>query len=229
MPSCRGKTVLVTNASRAPGEAAAMALADAGALVLVHDDRSMAKVEAIAEKIRSAGGVAKAITANISIAQGPRQLAQRTREIIGDRLDILIFNPGISMAQQVNDAPVEIFAAQFAASERAPFFLVQQLLPILTGGSSVIFTCTHPSLTKHFAALLEPRGIRVNAIDVQRASSQRRGGSNKHRAVVAESVREAIAFLVSNQANQITGETLQVHVSRMHRPRRTAAVSPSRS
>jgi 3-oxoacyl-[acyl-carrier protein] reductase len=238
-----------------------MALANAGAQVLVHDDRSIAKVETIVKKIRAAGGVAQAITADLSTAEGPHQLAHQTRDIVGDRLDILVFNPGTPKARPLNRATVEAFDAQFAASARAPFFLVQQLLPILNRGSSVIFTCTHcaseavdampvhlstqgaiTDLMRHFAVSLEPRGIRVNAIDVQcsdtarrtavrlkRAPSRREGAADTNRPAAARCVGETIAFLASNQANPVTGETFQAHLPAMHRARREAAAAPNRS
>jgi 3-oxoacyl-[acyl-carrier protein] reductase len=234
-----------------------MALANAGAQVLVHDDRSMARVETIVKKIRAGGGVAKAITADLSTAGGPHQLAHQTRDIVGARLDILVFNPGTPKAQPLNAATVEAFDAQFAASARAPFFLVQQLLPILNRGSSVIFTCTHTAseavdalpfhmstqgaiihLMRHFAVLLEPRGIRVNVIDVlcsdiaprtagrvKRAPHRREGAPDNNRPVAPRCVGETIAFLASSQADQITGETLHAHLSTTHRPRREAAAA----
>ncbi|TJX00429.1 SDR family oxidoreductase, partial [Neisseria gonorrhoeae] len=75
------------------------------------------------------------------------------------------------------------FDELFAVNVRAPFFLVQQLLPILKEGSSVIFTSSlaaHAAvgelaayaatkgaidtLVKHFALVLGAKGVRVNAV-----------------------------------------------------------------
>jgi 3-oxoacyl-[acyl-carrier protein] reductase len=83
----------------------------------------------------------------------------------------------------IEETTVEDFDRLFAVNVRAPFFLVQQLLPILSKGSSVIFLSsvaargvlgTIPAyaatkgavdtLVKHFASLLGARGIRVNAV-----------------------------------------------------------------
>jgi 3-oxoacyl-[acyl-carrier protein] reductase len=110
-------------------------------------------------------------------------LAKRVREIVGGRLDILVANAGISKAATIEATTVEDFNDQFAVNVRAPFFLVQQLIPALCKGSSVIFTSSlaaHASvgtlsayaatkgaidtLVKHFAAALGPRGIHVNAV-----------------------------------------------------------------
>ena len=62
----------------------------------------------------------------------------RSRAIVGDRLDILVANAGISKAATIEDTTVEDFDRLFAVNVRAPFFLVQQLLPILHEGSSIV-------------------------------------------------------------------------------------------
>jgi hypothetical protein len=62
------------------------------------------------------------------------------RDIVGDRLDILVANAGISRAKTIEETSIEDFDALFAVNVRAPYFLVQQLLPILSDGSSFIFT-----------------------------------------------------------------------------------------
>jgi NAD(P)-dependent dehydrogenase (short-subunit alcohol dehydrogenase family) len=59
--------------------------------------------------------------------------------VVGDRLDILVANAGISKAATIEEASVEDFDRLFAVNVRAPFFLVQQLLPILSEGSSIVF------------------------------------------------------------------------------------------
>ncbi|MFX4813538.1 SDR family oxidoreductase, partial [Acinetobacter baumannii] len=78
---------------------------------------------------------------------------------------------------------IEDFDRMFAVNVRAPFFLVQQLLPMLGDGSSIVMTSSLAAraavgqlsaysatkgaidtMVKHFASLLGPRGIRVNAV-----------------------------------------------------------------
>jgi len=94
-----------------------------------------------------------------------------------------VANAGISKAASIEDTRIEDFDNLFAVNVRAPFFLVQQLLPALCKGSTIIFTSSlaaHASvgalsayaatkgaidtLVKHFASALGPRGIRVNAV-----------------------------------------------------------------
>jgi 3-oxoacyl-[acyl-carrier protein] reductase len=183
MRPCNGKTALVTGASRGIGRAMALALAKAGACVLVHYARGAKEAEAVVAEIRDAGGRAEAVAADLAAPDGAPKLAEQTRRIVGERLDILVANAGVSKAATIEDTTIADFDNLFAVNVRAPFFLVQQLLPILSEGSSIILTSslaaravvgTIPAyaatkgavdtLVKHFAAALGPRSIRVNAV-----------------------------------------------------------------
>src|SRR5882724_76537 len=183
MTTLSGKTALVTGASRGIGRASALALARMGAQVLVHYSSGVKEADAVVADIRKAGGRADAVAADLSAPDGAHKLAQQVRAVVGDRLDILVANAGVSKAATIEDTTVEDFDRLFAVNVRAPFFLVQQLLPILHEGSSVVllsslgaraavgtlyaYSATKgavDTLVKHFAATLGPRGIRVNAV-----------------------------------------------------------------
>jgi 3-oxoacyl-[acyl-carrier protein] reductase len=183
MSTPSGKTALVTGASRGIGRASALALAAAGAQVLVHYGRGANEAEGVVGEIRKAGGRADAVAADLERADGPHNLAKLARDIVGDRLDILVANAGVSKSATIEDTTIEDFDRLFAVNVRAPFFLVQQLLPILSKGSSIVLVAslaargvvgTIPAyaatkgaidtLVKHFASLLGVRGIRVNAV-----------------------------------------------------------------
>jgi 3-oxoacyl-[acyl-carrier protein] reductase len=56
MPNLSGKTALVTGASRGIGRASALALAAAGAQVLVHFGRGANEADGVVGEIRKAGG-----------------------------------------------------------------------------------------------------------------------------------------------------------------------------
>jgi 3-oxoacyl-[acyl-carrier protein] reductase len=183
MLNLTGKTALVTGASRGMGRASALALAAAGAQVLVHYGRGAKEADRVVAEIRKAGSRADAIATDLAAADGPEKLARQARSIVGDRLDILVANAGVSKTATIEDTMVEDFDKLFAVNVRAPFFLVQQLLPIMCEGSSIVFLSslaahavvgTSPAyaatkgaidtLVKHFASLLGARGIRVNAV-----------------------------------------------------------------
>jgi len=183
MPNLTGKTALVTGASRGIGRSSALALAAAGAQVLVHYGRGAKEADDVVAEISEAGGRADAIATDLAAADGASKLARQARGIVGDRLDILVANAGLLKAATIEETTVEDFDKLFAVNVRAPFFLVQQLLPIMSKGSSIVFLSslaaravvgTEPAyaatkgaidtLVRHLASTLGARGIRVNAV-----------------------------------------------------------------
>src|SRR5471032_2376411 len=88
-----GKTALVTGASRGIGRASALALAKAGAQVIVHYSTAVAEAEAVVAEITAAGGRASAIGVDLSAPDGAHKLAAQVRAIVGDRLDIVFATP----------------------------------------------------------------------------------------------------------------------------------------
>jgi 3-oxoacyl-[acyl-carrier protein] reductase len=237
-----GKTALVTGASRGIGRASALALAKAGAQVLVHYARGAAEAKTVVKGIHSAGGRAEAVAADLALSDGAHKLAKQARAIVGDRLDVLVANAGISKAATIEDTTVEDFDNLFAVNVRAPYFLVQQLLPIMGAGSSVTLLSSlvaHSAvgnlsayaatkgaidtLVKHFAFILGPRGIRVNAVapgivetDMSNYAKTDAGRDYalsiqalKHIAQ-PEDIGGAVAFLASDEARWITGDTVRV-------------------
>jgi NAD(P)-dependent dehydrogenase (short-subunit alcohol dehydrogenase family) len=167
-----------------------VALAEAGAHVLVHYGRSTQEAESLAAEIRTKGGRADLISADLGTPDGAALLAKQVRSIVGDRLDVLVLNAGISKAARIADYAIEDFDNLFATNVRGPFFLVQQLLPVLGEGSSIVVISSlgarsvvgksglenHSilayastkgaleTLVKNWAAILGPSGIRVNAV-----------------------------------------------------------------
>ncbi len=190
MTTLQDKTALVTGASRGIGRATASALAEAGAYVLVHYGRSVEEAESLVGNIRSKGGRADAIRADLGTPDGATLLAREVQSIVGERLDVLVCNAGIAKAATIKDHTVADFDSLFATNVRGPFFLVQQLLPVLVEGSHIIVISSlgaravvgapdldKPSilayaatkgaietLVKYWAGILGPRGVRVNAI-----------------------------------------------------------------
>src|ERR1039458_1305337 len=145
MTALQGKTALVTGASRGIGRATASALADAGAHVLVHYGRSAQDAESLVAGIHAKGGRADAIQADLGTPDGATLPAKEVRSIVGERLDVLVSNAGISKAATIKDHTVEDFDNFFATNVRSPFFLVQQLLPVLgEGATTIVITSLGP-------------------------------------------------------------------------------------
>src|SRR6201988_2859376 len=138
MLEVENKTALVTGASRGIGRATASALAAAGAHVLVHYGRSRQEAESLVVEVRRKGGNADAVSADLGTPDGDSLLAKQVRSIVGDRLDVLVLNAGISKAARIADYTIEDFDRLYATNVRGPFFLVQQLLPVLGEASSIV-------------------------------------------------------------------------------------------
>jgi 3-oxoacyl-[acyl-carrier protein] reductase len=237
-----GKTALVTGASRGIGRASALALAEGGAQVLVHYGRGKAEAESVVAGIRNGGGRAQAVGSDLSAPDGAHILARHVRDIVGDRLDILVANAGVAKSANIEDTTVEDFDRLFAVNVRSPFFLIQQTLPILGNGSSIVFISSlgaHAvvgalaayaatkgaidTLVKHFAAALGPRGIRVNAVapgivDTDMSNFTKTDAGQKYalniqalqRLARPEDIGPVVAFLASDDARWITGDTVRV-------------------
>lgn len=242
MTNLSGKTALVTGASRGIGRASALALAQAGAQVLIHYGRGKAEAEAVVAGIRNSGGRAEAIASDLAAPDGAHDLARQVRGIVGDRLDILVANAGVSKAASLEDTTMQDFDRLFAVNVRSPFFLVQQTLPILGNGSSIVFVSSLAAhavvgalaayaatkgaidtLVKHLAVALGPRGIRVNAVapgvvDTDMSNFTKTDAGQKYalnmqalqRLARPEDVGPVVAFLASDDARWITGDTVRV-------------------
>jgi 3-oxoacyl-[acyl-carrier protein] reductase len=242
MVNLSGKTALVTGASRGIGRASALALAVARAQVLVHYSASENEAEAVVAKIRNEGGKAERVGADLLRPEGPHALARQVRAVVGDRLDILVANAGIAKAASIEETTVEDFDRLFAVNVRAPFFLTQQLLPILHEGSSIVFISSLAAraavgtlsayaatkgavetLVKHYAAGLGPQGIRVNAVapgvvQTDMSSFTRTDDGRDYtlgiqalkRLAEPNDIGGVVAFLASDQARWVSGDTIHV-------------------
>jgi 3-oxoacyl-[acyl-carrier protein] reductase len=217
--------------------------------ILAHYGRSAQEAESLVSEIQMKGGRAEALSADLATPDGAALLAKQVRSIVGDRLDVLVLNAGVSKAATIADYKAEDLDNLFATNVRGPFFLMQQLLPILGEGSNIVVITSvvaravvgkpgleTPSilayaatkgaletLVKNWAAILGPRGIRVNAvapgvIDTDMSNFTKTEAGREvalgmqalKRLGKPEDVADVVAFVASNGARWITGASIPV-------------------
>ncbi len=122
-----GKNFLVTGATSGIGLAAAEQLARRGATV-IGVGRSAERCAAAEAKLRSAGGQARCLVADLSLQAEVRRLAEAVRSQVA-ALDGLINNAGTFTWRRTLTA--EGFETQWAVNHLAPFLLTLSLLPLL--------------------------------------------------------------------------------------------------
>jgi NAD(P)-dependent dehydrogenase (short-subunit alcohol dehydrogenase family) len=130
----RRPVALVTGASRGIGRAIAGRLA-AGGYDLTVSARTAGTIEAAAADLREHGGQVEAVVADMADDEQTGALADRHVARFGT-LDVLVLAAGVGMAGPLDDFPVRRLDRQLAVNLRAPFLLVQRLLPALRAAAA---------------------------------------------------------------------------------------------
>ena len=141
MPSLAGKVAIVTGAGRGIGRGHALALADAGAKVVVNDlggtlageGADLTPAQEVANEITAAGGEAVADGENVADFDGAGMMIGRALDTFG-RLDILVNNAGIlrdrmlvNMTEDEWDAVIAVhLKGHFAPTQHASAYWREQ-------------------------------------------------------------------------------------------------------
>jgi short-subunit dehydrogenase len=120
------KVAIVTGASRGLGEQIAHDLARAGAQVVLAA-RDDAGLEKVAAAIRTAGGCATPVSADIGTASGREKLLAAARAV--GPIDVLVNNAGIEITVAVAEQTPEEIEQQVAINLVAPMQLTRAVLP----------------------------------------------------------------------------------------------------
>jgi 3-oxoacyl-[acyl-carrier protein] reductase len=153
-----------------------------------------------------------------------------------------VANAGLSVSSAIEQTTVEDFDKLYAVNVRAPYFLMQQLLPIMCKDSSITLLSSLAAraavgnlsayattkgavatMTRHFAAALGSKGIRVNAVapgvvetemsGLTRTEAGREatlGMQALKRIAQPDDIGAVVVFLASEEARWITGATIPV-------------------
>jgi 3-oxoacyl-[acyl-carrier protein] reductase len=179
-----GKTALVTGASRGIGRAIALALAEAGADVVVNYAGSEAAASEVVRNIEAMGRKAFKLQANVGAAGEAEELVRQTLEAFG-RIDILVNNAGITRDNLIMRMKEEEFDDVINTNLKGVFNcikavtrpMMKQRSGRIINISSVVGVLGNPGqanyvaakagvigLTKAAARELASRGITVNCV-----------------------------------------------------------------
>ena len=124
----KGKVALVTGSSRGIGRAIALALAEAGADIVVNFLRRAEDAQAVAQRAGEWGRRCACIQADVSSAREVERLARESGERVGP-IDILVNNAGISRPQAIEEISERDWDQVIAANLKSCFLVTQAVLP----------------------------------------------------------------------------------------------------
>jgi len=235
----RGRVALVTGAGRGIGEACALALAEAGAdLVLV--SRSINELEAVAERAEASGRRIAIAPCDVTSADDVRVVANEA-----GRVDILVNSAGTNIPEPFLDVSEESFDALLAVNLKGTFLMSQAIARLMAargdgsivnissqmghvGGPNRAAYCASKhgveGLTKAMALDLAPQGVRVNSVAPTYIQTPMTSGflaDPKFRADTVsriplgrvgsvDDVVGAVVYLASSAASLVTGASLLV-------------------
>lgn len=136
--SLLGKTALVTGATKGIGRHLAVALAHAGADVVV-SGRDLDELIDVAGAVEGQGRRVVAVSADLALPEEVQRLGHQALSAWG-RIDVLVNNAGVSFPEPALEQKLEAWDRTLAVNLRAPFLLSQILARSMVehGGGRII-------------------------------------------------------------------------------------------
>lgn len=178
------RVALVTGGSRGIGTAIAVSLADAGAAVAVNYREKAAEAEAVAGAIKSKGGRAIAVQADVSRLDEVSRLVATIERELGP-IDMLVNNAGVGLVRSLDTLTEADFDLTIAVNLKSAFLCTQAVIPGMrarqwgrivnissgaargAGGVGPHYNASKAGMegmTRGYAARLVKDGITVNAV-----------------------------------------------------------------
>jgi len=129
LTSLKGKTVIVTGASKGIGKGIAEVFAKKGANVAVVS-RNIENAESSAVEIRKNGGFAKAFAGDVSSLESMKKMANDVASYFGG-VDVLCSNAGVFPNSSIEDMSINEWDLVMNTNARGALFAIQACLPFL--------------------------------------------------------------------------------------------------
>lgn len=185
MSQFKGKVAVVTGGARDIGRAISIKLAREGAKVVVNYFNSKAGAKETVAEIKSFGGKAIAVKADVSNLKDIKQLKKKAVKAFGDKVHILVNNTGGLFARKtLQEFDEAFYDLVMNVNFKSTVFVMQAFEPLMGKGTSIINLSSlaardgggggsslyasskgaTTTFTRGMAKELGPKGIRVNAI-----------------------------------------------------------------
>lgn len=131
------KSVIVTGASRGIGRAVAIRLAGDGFAVAVNYAGNATKAEEVVTEIKSHGGQAISVQANVANAADVKHLFKETIDIFGG-INVVVNCAGIMPLSPIAEGDLELFDKVITTNLRGTFVVLGQAAQTVSSGGRII-------------------------------------------------------------------------------------------
>jgi NAD(P)-dependent dehydrogenase (short-subunit alcohol dehydrogenase family) len=126
-----GRIAVITGAGRGLGRAITIALARAGAIVVL-TGRQADALEAASQQVRAAGGTARWYRCDVTSEGDVRELAASVRQLHG-RVDILVNNAGVNVRKPVTEFTLAEWHSVLETNLTGAFLMCREIVPLMQG------------------------------------------------------------------------------------------------
>ncbi len=133
----KGKTALVTGASRGIGRAIALELGKNHANVIVNYNRNQTEAEKVVKEIRSYGGRSIAVKADVSSFDEVSMMAEQIQKEFS-KIDILVNNAGIIRDRSMGKMSLDEWHSVIDTNLNSLFYVTKLMLPMLKENGRII-------------------------------------------------------------------------------------------